>query len=143
MTKHVVDTDLYVRFIRIGSHHELLTGLYATQAPGIHFSSVVVEELLAGVVGARGQAVVTSLYQPFERAGRVVTPTHATWKEVGDFLAWARKTHPPERSRIPRLTNDALIALSAQRLGATVYTSNREDFELIARFRPVSLRIVS
>lgn len=139
--KHVVDTDLYVRFIRTGEHHELLADLYGNETPGIYFSSVVLEELLAGVVDARGLAAVARLHRPFERVGRILTPTHVVWKEAGEFLAWARRAHPPARSKVPRLTNDALIALSARTLGATVHTTNAQDFELIARFRPVSLRL--
>jgi predicted nucleic acid-binding protein len=35
-----------------------------------------------------------------------------------------------------RLTNDALIAMSAGRLGITVITANRRDFNRLAEFRP-------
>jgi predicted nucleic acid-binding protein len=35
-----------------------------------------------------------------------------------------------------RLTNDALIAMSAGRLGITVITANARDFEKLAKFRP-------
>jgi predicted nucleic acid-binding protein len=35
-----------------------------------------------------------------------------------------------------RLTNDALIATSAARLGITVITANARDFQRLAEFRP-------
>jgi len=40
-----------------------------------------------------------------------------------------------------RLTNDALIAISAARTGTTVITANTRDFERLAEFRPVQWKI--
>jgi predicted nucleic acid-binding protein len=39
------------------------------------------------------------------------------------------------------LTNDALIALSAGRLGITVITANARDFGKLAEFRPFHWRV--
>ena len=38
------------------------------------------------------------------------------------------------RDEIARLRNDALIALSARQIGASVVTGNVADFELLRRF---------
>jgi predicted nucleic acid-binding protein len=38
------------------------------------------------------------------------------------------------RSRIHRLWNDGLIAMSARQIGATVITQNVRDFELLRRY---------
>jgi predicted nucleic acid-binding protein len=40
-----------------------------------------------------------------------------------------------------RLTNDALIAMSAGRSGITVITSNSRDFMRLAEFRPFHWRV--
>jgi predicted nucleic acid-binding protein len=40
-----------------------------------------------------------------------------------------------------RLTNDALIAMSAGRLGITVITANARDFSKLAEFRPFEWRV--
>jgi len=40
------------------------------------------------------------------------------------------------------LVNDLLIALTARQMGATVYTSDLQDFEAIRRIRDFSLRAV-
>ena len=40
-----------------------------------------------------------------------------------------------------RLTNDALIATSAGRLGITVITANSRDFKKLAEFRPFHWRV--
>jgi predicted nucleic acid-binding protein len=142
MRKHVVDTDLYVDFIRTGAHHALLQELYTHETPGIYFSSVVIEELLAGALQPAGRIRIEELYRPFERVDRILTPSHSDWKAAGGFLAWVRINHTSLRSKIPFLTNDALIAFSARSLGASLYTSNRADFELIARWRPFSIRFI-
>jgi predicted nucleic acid-binding protein len=40
-----------------------------------------------------------------------------------------------------RLTNDALIAMSAARLGITVITANERDFGRLAEFRPFQWKV--
>jgi predicted nucleic acid-binding protein len=40
-----------------------------------------------------------------------------------------------------RLTNDALIATSAARLGITVITANARDFLRLAEFRPFQWKV--
>jgi predicted nucleic acid-binding protein len=40
-----------------------------------------------------------------------------------------------------RLTNDALIAMSAGRLGITVITANARDFSKLAEFRAFQWRV--
>jgi predicted nucleic acid-binding protein len=40
------------------------------------------------------------------------------------------------------LSNDILIALCARRIGATLFTYNRDDFRLIHRHKEFSLRIL-
>lgn len=142
MRKYVVDTDLYVDLIRTGAHGEVLRDHYTYETPGIFFSSVVIEELLAGALSEIARRRIEELFRPFERVDRILTPSHSVWKEAGDFLAWVRNRHPSLRSKIPRLTNDALIAFSARTQGAVVCTSNRADFELIARWHPVDLLVV-
>ena len=142
MRKHLVDTSVYIDLLRSGAPASFLANLYAADTPGIYFSSVVIEELLAGVIDDTGRRAVTSLYRPFERVGRVLTPSHAIWKQAGQFLAWARQERPGVSAKLPRLTNDALIALSARSIGATVYTSNRDDFELIRSWRPLALQVL-
>jgi predicted nucleic acid-binding protein len=40
-----------------------------------------------------------------------------------------------------RLTNDALMAMSAGRLGITVITARARDFERLAEFRPFQWKV--
>jgi predicted nucleic acid-binding protein len=54
-------------------------------------------------------------------------------------LARINRQEPAQRTRLARLVNDVLLAMSARQIGATLYTFNREDFTLIARYKTFSL----
>jgi predicted nucleic acid-binding protein len=142
MAKHLIDTDIYIDFLQSGKFHAEIARIYAEHAPGIYFSSVVVEELSAGAISPAERKNVEILYLPFERAGRVVTPTHVNWKETGDVLARIFREQPSSRAKLPQIVADCLIALSARSIGATVYTRNRADFELVQRFRRFTLVVL-
>jgi predicted nucleic acid-binding protein len=77
-----------------------------------------------------------------ERTGRIVVPAYRDWKETGRILGTINRQEPAQRSRIPRLVNDVLLALSARQIGATLYTFNGEDFRLIARYKKFSLEVL-
>lgn len=142
MTKNLIDTDLYVRFIRTGRYHQEIQRIYSEQTSTIYFSSVVLEELLAGSIDQRGRQNVHLLVLPFEKVGRIVTPSHSAWKDSGAAISALRQLRPDLRSKLPTLINDALIAMSAREIGAVIYTSNRTDFELIRSIKPFSLRTI-
>ncbi len=142
MAKHLIDSDIYIDFLQSGRFHAEIARIYAEYTPSIHFSSVVIAELLAGVISSAERKNVETLYLPFERAGRVVAPTHTNWKETGDLLAGIFREQPSYRSKLPLIVADCLIAMSARAIGATVYTRNRQDFELIRRFRHFSLVVL-
>jgi predicted nucleic acid-binding protein len=77
-----------------------------------------------------------------EKTGRIVVPTYRDWKQTGKTLAQISKVEPNQRSRVPRLINDVLLAMTAIQIGATLYTYNGRDFELITRHRKFSLEIL-
>jgi len=100
--------------------------------------------LLADARGSRARSQVETLYRPFEKTGRIVTPTHSHWKDAGDMLAKALiMTRPDLRNKLPSLVNDCLLALSARSIGATLYTRNRDDFALLKRLRSFNLVIIT
>ena len=142
MAKRLIDSDVYIDFLRSGKFHAEIARIYAEYTPSLYFSSVVIEELLAGARSPAERKNVEVLYLPFEQAGRIVTPFHAHWKATGDLLARIFREQSSSRSKLPHLVADCLIALSARAIGATVYTRNREDFELIRRFHHFTLVIV-
>jgi len=142
MANSLIDADVYVDFLQSGRFHTDIARLYAEHTPGIYFSSVVIEELLAGAASPDERKNVELLYAPFERARRVVAPSHAHWRDTGNLLARIFREQPSYRSKLPHLVADCLIALSARAIGATVHTRNRADFELIQRFRHFPLIVL-
>jgi predicted nucleic acid-binding protein len=143
VTKHLIDTDLYIDLIQSGSTFPVIEQLYAKETPGIYFSSIVAQELLAGARTAAARRNVEILLAPFERTGRIVTPGHRQWKDTGDVLARMLLQHPNLKNKLSSLVNDCLLALSALDIGATLYTRNRDDFLLLRQIRPFSLTIIN
>jgi predicted nucleic acid-binding protein len=143
VAKHLIDTDLYIDLIQSGTTLPLIREIYDKDAPGIYFSSVVAQELLAGARSPAGRKRVEILFRPFEKVGRVVTPGHAQWKAAGGILAKILVDRPDLKSKLPALVNDCLLALSARSLGATLYTRNRDDFILLQSVRSFSLVVIT
>lgn len=99
-------------------------------------SSIVALELLAGCRTPREEKALTSFLKPFEKAGRVVTPDHACFREAGRVLAGlGRDGMGTARRR--QIVNDVLIAVAAGRAGVVVVTANATDFTLIQRHTPI------
>ena len=142
MAKHLIDTDLYIDLIQSGITLPLIREIYDKDTPGIYFSSVVAQELLAGARSPAARRRVEILYRPFERVGRVVTPSHSQWKDAGGILAKVLDDRPNLKTKLPALVNDCLLALSARSLGASLYTRNRDDFILLQSVRSFSLVVI-
>lgn len=143
MAKHLIDTDLYIDLIQSGKTLPLIREIYDKDAPGIYFSSVVAQELLAGARSPAGRKRVEILFRPFEKVGRVVTPSHDQWKAAGRILAKVLEDRPNLKSKLPALVNDCLLALSARSIGATLYSRNRDDFVLLQSIRSFALVVVT
>ena len=141
MSNHLIDTDVYIDLIQSGETLPILRELYDKETPGIYFSSIVVQELLAGARLPTARRRVEMLFRPFERVGRIVTPGHKQWN--GDVLAKLLDLRPNLKSKLPALVNDCLLALSARAIGATLYTRNRDDFVLIQSLRSFSLVVIT
>ena len=143
ISRVVLDTSVYVAILRDPRFARDFRPRYETGVSRTHVSSVVVQELLAGASDARGRRQAEALYRPFERVGRVVTPTHEVWKDAGGLWAIIARRAPAARSKLrASLLNDILIALSARSIGATAVTRNEDDFRLIQAFAPFRLAVV-
>ena len=81
--KILYDTSFYIEVLRSKSFAQAFRSRYEADIPITFFSSVVIQELLAGATDRLKQAVVEGLYRPFARNGRIVTPTHSVWEEAG------------------------------------------------------------
>ncbi len=137
------DTSVYITVLKDETFAREFRPRYLRDIPRTHFSSVVIQELLAGTRTPLHRRQAAALYEPFERVGRVVTPSHLVWKEAGSIVATLAEQTPQFRDKLScELLNDILIALSGRSIGATVVTRNGEDFHLIRRFKTFTLEVV-
>ncbi|MGA7216735.1 MAG: hypothetical protein WBX38_00375, partial [Candidatus Sulfotelmatobacter sp.] len=64
----------------------------------------------------------------------IIAPTLDDWVEAGKVLSRLAVKYDYEKIGRGRLTNDALIAMSAARTGVTIITANARDFRLLSEF---------
>ena len=138
MRRVVIDTNLYINWLNVGRHEEVLFQRDAVK----YLSAVVMLELYGGAASPRDRRVVLLVVRAFDRTERVVVPSGVVYEDAGHVLRALQQSHGYQGARSRSLVNDALIALSARSIGATVVTNNARDFAAIREVRPFSLTIV-
>ncbi len=138
----LLDTNVYLFALRSAAGAEFFERRFRPLVFRTYLSSVVVEELYAGALDAAGVRLVEAYVAALERAGRVSTPSFADWKDAGRLVARVTRQEPGRKGKVQQMLNDILLALSARRLGADLFTFNREDFELIRRHKAFSLKVL-
>lgn len=133
MKSALYDSSVYVSALRRGDHG-VLSIRRMDSGSVVWLSAVVLEELYAGV-NDRGLPLVERLERDFDRANRIVVPNMNDWAETGRVLSRLAAKYDYEKVGRGRLTNDALIAMSAGRMGICVMTANERDFKKLAEFR--------
>jgi predicted nucleic acid-binding protein len=114
---------------------EAVLGLRRSSADTpLWLSAVVLEELYAGASG-RVQQSLERMEREFDRMKRILVPNLGDWTEAGRVLARLATKYGYEKIGQGRLANDALIAMSAARMGIGVITINERDFGKLAEFR--------
>jgi predicted nucleic acid-binding protein len=139
----LLDTNIYLFAVRSEKGAAFFREHCLPQVFRTYLSGVVVEELYAGALTAVAVRLVERYVGALERAGRVVAPTFQDWKAAGKLVARITRTEPRSKPKIQELLNDILLAQIARRIGADLWTANREDFRLIRRHLPFSLRLLS
>jgi predicted nucleic acid-binding protein len=124
--KVILDTNIYIEWIRQRAHSQLMLDCDSRR----YLSSVVLMELWAGARTRAAGRTVERLASPYVRAERVVPVRGDDWVAAGQLMADLEHEHRP-RLREASFVNDILIALSARSIGATLYTRNRADYEII------------
>ena len=132
MQPTLFDSTVYIAGLRHGD--EGIVALRRLDSGSVLWlSAVVLEELYAGA-GERSRAVVERLERDLDRVKRILVPNLSDWTQVGRVLARLAEKYGYETVGQARLTNDALIAISAGRLGICVITTNERDFRRLAEF---------
>lgn len=124
----ILDTSVYIDHWERGLHAEALADV--RRAFIVRHSSVVLSELRRGAHTPKAQQLVIAL----RRLARVHwEPTAADWWEAGRVVRKIGNAHTWDGHKRQEYQNDALIGLTARRHGATVVTTNSEDFQLLAK----------
>ncbi len=144
MSGVLFDSSVYISALRQGDA-SLFEVRRAARVTGdstdtLWLSAVVLEELYAGANRQMARRLCSRLEREFDLLGRILVPQRSDWTACGQLLARIGVKHGYERIGRARLTNDALIAVSAARQGLTILTKNASDFRLIAEFRPFNWR---
>ena len=140
MQPALFDTSAYITALRRGNEAALALRRLAADAP-LWLSAVVLEELYAGA-GDRERRIVERLERDFDRVKRILVPNLTDWTHTGRVLARLATKYGYEQIGQGRLTNDALIAISAGRLGIQVLTANERDYRRLAEFRRFQWRVI-
>lgn len=123
----IIDTSVYIDHWERRRHATALAEV--RQGFVVRHSAVVLSELRRGARSQEAERLVAEL---FRLAWIQWEPTAGDWwqagrliREIGDAEGW-------EVGKRRDFQNDALIALTARRHGATVVTADRRDFTLLA-----------
>jgi tRNA(fMet)-specific endonuclease VapC len=131
--KALLDTSVYLSFLRKdGEIHDLT---FLRRPTLLYLSSVVFAELYAGARDRATVRLLERLYRTFDRLNRVIAPDQQVWLEAARVLNRFGIRYGFEARGLARLSHDTLIALTARKIGAIVFTQNREDFERIREIR--------
>jgi predicted nucleic acid-binding protein len=126
--KVLVDTNVFIDYLRADLYADWIFGGVSNT---IRFlSSVVLMELRLGADTSRRRRAVDRIQAAFP-TGRLIAPLPILFDHAGRLF---RALHGDGSGLDDRLgpVNDLLIALTARQMGATVVTSNIEDFKRIA-----------
>ncbi len=132
--KFALDTNVFVDAFRDETFAGALAAFLDQALPTTFLSAVVMQELAAGArTREQVRALEASVFRPFERRGRVFTPSATAFRESGRLLAeLAAREGWAAIHADPSLANDALLAASCRERGVTLITSDG-DFD---RFLP-------
>jgi predicted nucleic acid-binding protein len=140
MQPALFDTSIYVSALRRRDAGSAVARFVAEN--DIWLSAVVLEELYAGA-RERDRHVVELIEGHFDKESRILVPDLDDWIQAGKVLSRLAAKYDYEKIGRNRLTNDALMAMSAARAGVTVVTANVRDFRRLAEFRTFSWEVVS
>lgn len=138
MRRLVIDTNVYIDWFNKRRHEDVFFQRDAVK----YLSAVVLMELRAGAVSKVDRRLLQRLQASFERAGRILTPSHAVFAEAGDALRKLQAEVGYNIGGSHSIANDVLIALSARSIGAIVVTQNERDYRAIERVKRFRLTIV-
>lgn len=128
MPKFTLDTNVLVDALRLPAALGALKDFLKRALPVTFLSAVVLQELEAGARSGQA-ALLEQLIGPFDRRGRVFTPTLHAWRHSGRILAKLRRGQ--RSAPLASVTNDLLLAVSCREAGITVITRDADLRRLV------------
>jgi len=135
MAKYCLDTNVLIDVLRDPRERAALADFNEWALPSTFLSSVVILELEAGAPSsAQAEALDQLLIAPFERRGRVLTPSAAAWRSAGKAIATLRRKKGQSAPAF-QLIHDVLLGFSCREHGVTLVTRDA-DFRAVAQLVP-------
>jgi predicted nucleic acid-binding protein len=135
MIKVIFDTNIYISYIRNGAHKEEMEQRGTVK----HLAATVLLELWAGARAKRAERLLGGLLKPYTARGRIVVlgPTH--YAAMGRFFAGLSAEYA-SLAKHAGFVNDVHVAHEALSIGATLFTEDRNHFQIIKERLP-SLKV--
>jgi predicted nucleic acid-binding protein len=133
--KVMFDANVYISYMRSALHHEEMERRGTVK----YISGVVLMELYAGARTRETKRLLRRNLRAYAETGRVITLHQEHYVAIGQFIS----DLPLQYVTLVRkaaFLNDIFIAFMALSIGATLYTDNRNHFEIIGSRLP-SVRI--
>ena len=119
---YTLDTNVVVDALRQPHELDRLKGFLSWALPSTVLSSVVAAELAAGARTDRARRVLDeAVLAPFDRRGRIIAPSVASWRRTGAVLARAGTSGLTANRQ-----NDVLLATQARERGWIVITRDHD-----------------
>jgi predicted nucleic acid-binding protein len=136
----LLDSSVYVAALR--GEDAILRLEQIAAGTILWISAVVLEELYAGA-GWRDREFVEHLERRFGQIEQILVPSLDDWVHAGKVLERLALKYDYEKVGRGRLTNDALIAMSAARTGIRLITANEKDFRRLSEFRSFAWQLIA
>lgn len=126
--KVVYDTCLYIDLLRAS----LRLDLFVDRNHIRYLSPIVIMELMAGAHKTQGKNIIDKLIAPYIQSHRAINLDTNHYYAAGLCASQIRLHNQWNNHK--HMSHDILIALSAKSIGATLYTRNKKDFQIINQF---------
>ena len=129
--KVMFDTNVYISYIRSGLHREELERRGSVK----YLSGIVLMELYAGAKTREAERFLDKNLSAYVSTGRVITTRREQYVDIGRFISEL----PGQYGTLIRMAaflNDVFIAFMALSIGATLFTEDRDHFEIIRNRLP-------
>ena len=133
--KLVLDTNCFIDASKSDAANATFELFTSAAAPRLHLSSVVAAELRAGASDpSQRKHLEDEVLAPYEKRGRIVTPSAAAWDALGNTLATLVGDEGLDLKTVKgSFVFDVLVAASCREIGAILVSANIGDLERLAR----------